>query len=131
MKRIITLLSAAMLCLVLMTACKSTQQATTSVTYPEWLQLQMKVLNDRHSEITLFELDGAPYYAVFVKGPDKSFDMNRTTIYDTNGNVYLTLGGPRRPNEKELNFFQNADNKGVIWMSDIAREKSNSLPVMP
>ena len=124
MKRITTLLSAAMLCLVLMTACKSTQQASTTVSYPNWLQTQMTELNDRHSEITLFEYDGAPYYAVFVKGPDKSFEMNRTTIYDANGNVHLSLGGLRKPSEKELNFFENATNKGVIWMSDIAHEKS-------
>ena len=124
MKRITTLLSAAMLCLVLMTACKSTQQATTAVSYPGWLQTQMTGLNERHSEITLFELEGQPDYAVFVKGPEKSFDMNRTTIYDANGNVHLSLGGPRKPSEKELKFFENATNKGVIWMSDIAREKS-------
>lgn len=124
MKRIASLFLSAVLCMVLMTACKSTQQVATSSSYPDWLQEKMGVLNERHSEITLFEYEGAPYYAVFVKGPEKSFDMNRTTIYDTNGNIYLSLGGPRKPNEKEQTFFKNAENKGVIWMSDIAREKS-------
>ena len=123
MKRIISLLLSATLCIVLMTACKSTQQVATSSSYPEWLQAKMDVLNERHSEITLFELDGQPYYAVFVKGPDKSFDMNRTTIYDANGEVYLSLGGPRKRNDKEIQFFNRAENKGVIWQSDIAREK--------
>ena len=123
MKRIISLLLSATLCMVLMTACKSTQQAATSSSYPQWLQAKMDVLNERHSEITLFEFDGQPYYAVFVKGPDKSFDMNRTTIYDANGEVYLSLGGPRKRNDKEIQFFNRAENKGVIWQSDIAREK--------
>lgn len=123
MKRIISLLLSATLCMVLMTACKSTQQVTTSSSYPQWLQAKMDVLNERHSEITLFEFDGQPYYAVFVKGPDKSFDMNRTTIYDANGEVYLSLGGPRKRNDKEIQFFNRAENKGVIWQSDIAREK--------
>lgn len=123
MKRIISLLMSATLCVVLMTACKSSQQANSVNNYPDWLQAKMGVLNERHSEITLFEHEGQPYYAVFVKGPDKSYDMNRTTIYDANGEVYLTLGGLRKRNDKEIQFFNNAENKGVIWQSDIAREK--------
>ena len=124
MKRITSLLTTVLLCLVLMSACKSTQEVSAPTQHPDWLQSQMKELNDRHCEITLFEIEGVPYYAVFVKGPEKSFDMNRTIIYDAKGNIYLSLGGPRRPSEKEMNFFKNAENKGVIWMSDLAREKS-------
>ena len=115
MKRLTLLLSAAMLCIALMTACKSAQQTAATTAYPQWLQEKFSVLNDRYSE---------PYYSVFVKGPDKSFDMNRTTIYNANGEVFLSLGGPRKRSDKEIQFFDRAVNKGVIWQSDIAREKS-------
>ncbi|MBR3951539.1 MAG: hypothetical protein IKJ79_06525 [Bacteroidaceae bacterium] len=123
MKRIESLLLSLALCLVLLTACKSTQQVTTS-NYPDWLQEKISVLNERHCEITLFDFDGDSFYAVFVKGPEKSYDMNRTTIYDANGEVYLSLGGPRKRSDKEIQFFNKAQNKGVIWQSDIAREKN-------
>ena len=129
MKRILLLVTAAVLSLVITTGCKTTQQATSESNYPKWLQEKMTLLNDRHSEITLFDFDGQAFYAVFVKGPDKSYDMNRTTIYDANGKTYLTLGGPRRPTQKERDFFEKATNKGVIWQSDIARE--NDIKITP
>ena len=124
MKRLTLLLSAAMLCIALMTACKSAQQTAATTAYPQWLQEKFSVLNDRYSEVTLFVIDNEPYYSVFVKGPDNSFDMNRTTIYNANGEVFLSLGGPRKRSDKEIQFFDRAVNKGVIWQSDIAREKS-------
>lgn len=120
MKRIIqSLLAVAIL---LMPACKSKENTTSQ--YAPWLQEKFATLNERHCEITLFELDGQPYYSVFVKGSDKSYDMNRTTIYDANGEVYLTLGGMRKKSDKERNFFRNAENRGVIWQSDIAKAKN-------
>lgn len=123
MKKIVLSLLVVLSTALLMTACKS-KQAATSSQYAPWLQEKLASLNERYSEVTLFEIDGQPYYSVFVKGPEKSYDMNRTTIYDANGEEYLTLGGPRRKSEKEINFFRNAENKGVIWQSDIAKEKN-------
>lgn len=119
----ITICIVAVLLLVL-PACKSKQQAATP--HAAWLQEKMEVLNERYSEVRVYELNGATYYSIFVKGPDRSFDMNRTTIYDADGNVYLSLGGPRKRSEKELNFFRDATYKGVIWQSDVMKEKESS-----
>lgn len=120
MKKII--LSLMVVATLLMPACKSKESATTQ--YAPWLQEKLTLLNQRHSEIRLYEWNGQPYYAIYVQGPEKSFDMNRTTIYNANGEEYITLGGPPRPNEKADEFFRNAQNKGVIWQSDIAKEKA-------
>ncbi len=127
MKQFIATLSAIVLVVVMTTACKSTQSATTANNYPDWLESKLEVLNERYSEIRLFEVEGQPYYAIFVKGPERSYDMNRTTIYDATGEVYLSLGGPRRPSEKENQFFEKAINKGVIWQSDIAKKQNVEL----
>lgn len=133
MKRLTMLLVCAT---ILMSACKSKKEIITQhqeitaemqaadTTLPTWLIEKLDALNERHSEINLFEMDGQPYYAVFVKGPERSYDMNRTTIYDADGNVYLSLGGPRRPNTKETNFFEKATNKGTIWQSEIVIKKN-------
>lgn len=120
MKKII--LSLMVVATLLIPACKSKENATKQ--YAPWLQEKMTVLNDRHSEIRLYDWDGKTYYAIYVQGPEKSFDMNRTTIYDANGEEYITLGGPPRKNEKVDEFFRNAEMKGVIWQSDAAKEKS-------
>ena len=122
MKRnIIALIGLAVLCSVWLTACKSKQQASSSLT--PWLQESVATLNDRYSVIPLYELDGESYYAVFCRGPRLSFDMNRTTIYDADGNVYMTLGGMKKRTGREEYFFNNAIDKGVIWKSDVARQE--------
>lgn len=123
MRRVYLLTLTVLLSLVLLTACKSTKQLADN-SYPQWLQEKFEKLNERYSEITLFEYEGQPYYAVFVKGPEKSFDLNRTTVYDADGNVYMSLGGPRKRSSEEINFFNRSVNKGIIWQSDIAKEKS-------
>lgn len=112
---------------VLATSCKSGRNATGEPA--PWLQEKLATLNERYSEITLYEYNGERYYAVFVKGAEKSYDMNRTTIYDAMGETYLSLGGLRKKSEKEVAFFRNAVNKGVIWQSDIAKEKARESTV--
>ena len=116
------------LCAILLTACKRKQQTVTAL--PSWLQEQVVSLDQRYSVITLYELDGESYYALFCRGPRQSFDMNRTTIYDANGNIYMTLGGLKKKTEQEAYFFTNAIDKGIIWKSETARqedqEKSDS-----
>lgn len=105
-------------------ACKSKQQAATSL--PSWLQEQVSTLDQRYSVITLYELDGECYYSLFCRGPRQSFDMNRTTIYDASGNVYMTLGGLKKKTEQEAYFFRNAIDKGVIWKSEAARQEDQN-----
>lgn len=125
MKRFSSIILIAIVGILIMGSCRSkkevAQQAETTIITP-WLDEMLPALSERHSTITRYEMDGKPYYAVFVKGPDRSYDMNRTTIYDSEGNVYLSLGGPRQRSEKELKFFENSVSHGVIWQSDSARQ---------
>lgn len=114
----------AVLSIALLTACKSTRQQATALV--PWLQEKVSHVNDRYSTVTLYQLNGKPYYALFCKGPKKSFDMNRTTIYDAEGNEYLTLGGPRQKSEKETAFFKDAVEQGVIWQSDVAKKEQDN-----
>ena len=129
MRQIVITTIALMVCLVTLSGCKSKQAIATDHTtsMPAWLQEKTAALAERHCEITLFDVNGENYYSVFVKGPDRSYDMNRTTIYDADGNVYLSLGGPRRRTQKEIDFFSRATNKGIIWQSKIAQEKEKSI----
>ena len=129
MRQIVITTIALMVCLVTLSGCKSKQAvATDQVTsMPAWLQEKTVLLAERYCEITLFDVNGENYYSVFVKGPDRSYDMNRTTIYDADGNVYLSLGGPRRRTQKEIDFFSRATNKGIIWQSEIAQEKEKRV----
>lgn len=127
MKRILLFVAMVLTVLTLASSCKSKQAVASGL--PAWLQEKVTTLNERYSEITRYEMDGATYYAVFVKGPEKSFDMNRTTIYDANGEVYLLLGGLRKKSDKENQFFRNAINKGVVWQSDAVKEKNRTLEV--
>lgn len=124
MRRKIKIICVAMLSIALLTACKSTRQQATALV--PWLQEKVSHVNDRYSIVTLYQLNGKPYYALFCKGPKKSFDMNRTTIYDTEGNEYLTLGGPRQKSEKEIAFFKDAIEQGVIWQSDVAKKEQDN-----
>ena len=124
MKKIALFIAYATLCMLLGISCKSKQQAATSL--QPWLQEKTVTLNDKNSTITLYELDGKQYYGVFCQGPEKSYDMNRTVIYDAEGNQYLVLGGLRKKSEKEMQFFQNAENKGIIWQSDIAKPRAKA-----
>lgn len=114
------------LCATLLVACKSKQHAATSL--PIWLQENASSLNQRYSVITLYEYEGENYYAVFCRGPRQSFDMNRTTIYDSNGNIYMTLGGLKKKTEQEMQFFRKATDKGVIWKSEVARQEGQENP---
>ncbi len=122
MKKSVTIIMSAIICLLmLIPACKSKKQ---EATFAPWLQEKIEHINDRYSTVTLYEFEGKLYYAVFCEGPKKSFDMNRTTIYDAAGEVYLTLGGLRKRTDKEYHFFENATDKGVIWQSDMARQRN-------
>ena len=55
-------------------------------------------------------------------------NMNRTTIYDSNGNIYMTLGGLKKKTEQEMQFFRKATDKGVIWKSEVARQEEQENP---
>ena len=121
MKKTIGAICATILLTAAFTGCKSAQQQASPLV--PWLQEKVSHVNERYSSVTLYEMNGETYYALFCKGPKNSFDMNRTTIYDAEGNVYLTLGGPRQRSEKEIAFFNNATDKGVIWLSDVAKEE--------
>ncbi len=121
MKKVSILTYTTLLCIALLAACK-TKQATTSQFAP-WLQEKITAISDRNSSVTLYEMNGETYYAVFCEGPERSYDMNRNTIYDAEGNVYLRLGGLKKRTEKELRFFDRAINKGVIWQSEISKER--------
>ncbi len=125
MKRIIILTTTLILSFAILTGCKSKQQVANSL-LPSWLEEKTATLNERHCEITMWEFQGDNYYSVFVKGPERSYDMNRTTIYDADGNVYLSLGGPRKRSEKEIEFFHQAVNKGVVWQSTIVENNKKS-----
>ena len=119
MKRI-AIIATTLLCILFMAGCKTTQKSVAdNESMPAWLQEKLPTLNERFSTITLVEMDGESYYRVFVKGPERSYDMDRTTIYRANGDVYFTTGGLRKMNETEAYFNANARNKGVIWKSDI------------
>ncbi len=126
MKRIILITSTLLLCLAILSGCKSKQQMASSL-LPSWLEEKTATLNERHSEITLWEFQGKNYYSVFVKGPERSYDMNRTTIYDADGNVHMSLGGPRKRSEKEMEFFHQAINKGIVWQSDVVERNEKSV----
>lgn len=127
MKRI-TLIATLLLSLLLMTGCKTTQATTDNNQMPEWLQEKLPTLNERFSTITLLEMDGEEYYRVFVKGPERSYDMNRATIYKANGEVHFTTGGLRKMDHTEAYFNANAKDKGIIWKSAIviAQEKEEA-----
>lgn len=121
MKRI-AIIATTLLCIFFMTGCKTAQKSVTdNEMMPAWLQEKLPVLNERFSTITLWEMNGESYYSVFVKGPERSYDMNRTTIYQSNGEVYFTTGGLRKMDETEANFNTHARNKGVIWQSDVVK----------
>ena len=89
-----------------------------------WLKEITEELKDRDSSVTLWELDGKTYYGVNVKGPEKSYDMDRTTIYAADGSVYLVYGGLMAPPLREkANAFKNkAVYRGVIWESNPPRK---------
>lgn len=131
MKRISLLILVAVCSILLLGSCRSKKegvvQQVTTTSFTPWLEEKLATLNERHSEITLYEMDGEHYYAIFVKGPEKSYDLNRTTIYDADGNVYLSLGGPRKQSEKEIEFFQKAQSQGVIWQSDAAIKNAQKI----
>lgn len=124
MRPIARLICAVVMCIAAFTGCKSTQGQTSALV--PWLQEKVSQVNDRYSTVTVYEMGDKPYYALFCRGPKNSFDMNRTTIYDAEGNVYLSLGGLRQRSEKELSFFRDAKEKGVIWRSDVAKEEDGS-----
>lgn len=119
MKQHTLLLLGTLLAIASMTACKSSQQSTT--TLPTWLQEITTSLNDTPSDVILYDYNGALYYAVSVQGPKHSYDMGRTTVYDSEGNTYFVTGGNKKKEEKELTFYEHAINKGTLWQSKKAR----------
>ena len=75
-----------------------------------------KEFEKRECQITLYEIDGKNYYAVFATTPG-AFDKNTTVVYDQEGNICLKFGGLMPPPKREAvkKFFENAENKGTIW----------------
>lgn len=121
MKRLISWIVAITFIATLLTACKTGQQ-TTSNALPAWLQEKTTSLSEVYSSITLFEYQGENYYSVFVKGPNRSYDMNRATIYKSNGEVYFTTGGLKKQSEEEQQFYSQATSKGIVWQSPLAAQ---------
>lgn len=121
MKPFITIATILITSIIAIVGCKSNQHIVND-TLPLWLQEKVSILNEYHSEVIQYDMNGETYYSIFVKGPDRSYDMYRTTIYDADGNEYLSLGGLRRTSDKERDFFEHATPKGILWQSDVAKE---------
>ena len=121
MKQLTSWIVAIALTATLLSGCKTSQQSASN-TLPAWLQEKTATLSEVHSSITLFEYQGENYYSVFVKGPNRSYDMNRATIYKSNGEVYFTTGGLKKQSEQEQQFYNQAISKGIIWQSPLATQ---------
>lgn len=82
----------------------------------EWLKERKKVLSQAECRITLYEKEGALYYAIYMPTPG-AFDKNTTTVYDSEGKMCLKYGGLMPPARREAveQFFEGAVDKGVIW----------------
>lgn len=82
----------------------------------EWLKERKKVLSQAECRITLYEKEGALYYAIYMPTPG-AFDKNTTTVYDSEGKMCLKYGGLMPPARREVvrQFFEGAVDKGVIW----------------
>ena len=70
----------------------------------------------RGHTVTLYEKEGALYYAIYMPTPG-AFDKNTTTVYDSEGKMCLKYGGLMPPARREVvrQFFEGAVDKGVIW----------------
>lgn len=94
-----------------------------------WLKKQKKSLSQAECRITLYEKEGALYYAIYMPTPG-AFDKNTTTVYDSKGEMCLKYGGLMPPARRKAveQFFDGAIDKGVVWECRLREQTAATNP---